>query len=182
MASNNRTNDSFWVDQRLATLEVEPEWQPNVNKALSELHGRYRDMQVRRVKLIWGAVAGLMICIGLPAFPAVRVLAHRLWDDLVLRRVEVVRFNSNTWPDNLLQGQIIGEGRPERVADATEAQSKAAFQVTLPRPEVLDGGPKLFVVNPIVAQLVVHTAPIEQALTRLGASDVIIPREWDGAE
>jgi peroxiredoxin len=77
MAKNSEVNVNRWVDERLATLSPENEWQPNTSKGLARFREQRRSGtgRVRRWTLI--AAAAVAACLFLMALPVSQVLAHR---------------------------------------------------------------------------------------------------------
>ncbi|HXR16353.1 MAG TPA: TlpA disulfide reductase family protein [Terriglobales bacterium] len=85
----NHNGEDGWVENRLATLNPEPKWQPDPIRGMAQLReqrstGRGRDQRW----IIW-AVAAAAACVCLMAFPAPRVFAHyclncsvELWQSL----------------------------------------------------------------------------------------------------
>ncbi len=77
MDNNNDLNQDRWVNDRLASLSPDHEWQPNLQRGLARLQER-RNAQ-RGSDRSWGWVAAGIVAAGLPlmALPATRVIAHR---------------------------------------------------------------------------------------------------------
>jgi len=69
--------ENNWVDERLATLGLEDDWQPNVSAAMSRLRERRDAVGGPRPRWIWAAAATAMAGVCLVAFPAPRALAQR---------------------------------------------------------------------------------------------------------
>ena len=75
MEKNSEVNR--WVDRRLATLDPQGEWQPNVRWGLARFKERNFPSKARGRGWTWAVVAILGAGICLSAFPAPRALAQR---------------------------------------------------------------------------------------------------------
>lgn len=92
MEKNGEMDINCWVDERLATLNPDQEWQPNAIRGLTRLREQRGSGGERGRKRRWAAVAATAAAtayLGLLAFPAPRVLAQRclncsvaLWQSL----------------------------------------------------------------------------------------------------
>lgn len=65
-----------WVEERLAALDPDGEWQPDAGNALARLRER-RTVNERGQRRVWLAAAVLAACGGAMALPGTRVLAER---------------------------------------------------------------------------------------------------------
>ena len=75
----DKNNLSSWVDERLAKLAPEGEWQPDEERALVRLNEQ-RAARTRRGRMwAWAAVAAAAACISLLVSPASRDVAHHFW-------------------------------------------------------------------------------------------------------
>jgi peroxiredoxin len=82
MAKNSEANMNHWVDERLAILSPDNEWQPNVARGLARLRERRGSNHVRSWS--WAAAVTIAsvaaVCLALVALPAPRALAQRCLD------------------------------------------------------------------------------------------------------
>jgi peroxiredoxin len=82
MAKNSEANMNHWVDEHLAILSPDNEWQPNVARGLARLRERRGSNQVRSWS--WAAAVAIAsvaaVALALVALPAPRALAQRCLD------------------------------------------------------------------------------------------------------
>ena len=74
-------NNDRWVEERLATLTPDSEWQPNVRNGLAKLRERANGT-ARVWNWAWAIVATIAACLCLIALPASRMSARRVWESL----------------------------------------------------------------------------------------------------
>lgn len=82
MAQTSEVYD-VWVDERLALLNSNPEWQPGTSRALVRLRERTESARRRSRRLRWFAATvavGTVVCIGLVEIPAPRAFAQYCLD------------------------------------------------------------------------------------------------------
>src|SRR5271168_622876 len=168
-------HDDNWVAKRLATIE--PQWSPNLARGRELL-----DAKLARPRHSWtwmtAAAATAAVCVAVLAFPGTRALARELWDRFVLNRVDVVRLDLSRLP---LHMQVTTNGLEHSVQNVDEAERKAGFRPYLPSPGVLDANPGVTITGPISVEQTIHIRDLESALATVGASDVQVPAEWEGA-
>lgn len=172
-------NKATWVEERLAALEPPREWAPDPVAARVRL--RSRDEKVRRRTWTWAAVTAVL-AVGILALPAPRALAERLWQQLSLRHVEVLRVNFDDLPEGLTSLRAWSSNDPVTQVVASsreEARDRAGYDPRLPAEAA--GVPTLTVVSSMSAALTMHTGELRQALAQAGVSDIRIPDDWDGA-
>ena len=77
MDTNSSSRSDCWVDERLATLDPDAEWEPDVTAGLLRL----RELRVRGswISRRWmlAATGAIGVCICLMVLPSPKVLAHR---------------------------------------------------------------------------------------------------------
>ena len=167
-------HDDNWVANRLATIE--PQWSPNLARGRELL-----DAKLAKPRRSWtwmAAAATAAVCVAVLAFPGTRALAQELWYRFVLNRVDVVRLDLSKL---LLHMQVTTNGLEQDVQNLDEAERKAGFRPYLPSPGVLDANPGITITGPISVEQTIHIRDLESALGRVGASDVQVPAEWEGA-
>jgi hypothetical protein len=181
MANNSDPNDRDWVDERLNTLKMADESQPDIARARAKLRTR-QSGPVPRSRSVWmlGAAAA---CLVLAALPWPRALAQQVWDRLLLGRIAVVQVDSEGVSEEIASVFIM-EPRPttqDPVADEAAAERIAGFRPLLPPDGILKGKPTLSIVKrSVLATRPLKTADIERALASAGVSDIAVPREWEG--
>jgi hypothetical protein len=169
-------HEDSWAANRLATIE--PQWSPNLARARELLDAR---LAGRRHSWTWipAAVATAAVCVAVLALPGTRALAQELWYRFVLNRVDVVRLDLSKLP---LHMQVTTNGLEQSVQNMDEAERKTGFRPYLPSTAVLSANPVITVSGPIAVEQTIHVRDIESALGKVGASDVHVPAEWEGAQ
>src|ERR1700693_836299 len=76
MEKNDEKVDS-WVDDRLAALNPDEEWQPNVHRGLARLREKRKGTGRHRQRWTWVVAGGVVTCLALMATPMTRVFAQR---------------------------------------------------------------------------------------------------------
>ncbi|HEU0139634.1 MAG TPA: hypothetical protein VFQ79_07990 [Bryobacteraceae bacterium] len=167
------TNDnSRWVAERL--LKVEPAWTPTVAQARVTLNRKLRPEPQRKAWIAASALAGLALAIL--ALPQGRALAQELWFRLFLNRIDVVRVDLSDAP---FDTDFTGSGGQRVVAGLSEAEAQAGFRPRLPVFDSWPGPPAISVIGPMTMRQTIRTSELRSALARIGASDVVVPDEWD---
>jgi hypothetical protein len=132
------------------------------------------------------AAAAVVACtILLLLIPATRAAAQQFWRWLTVGRIEVVKVDFDSLPDeakSLVLQPIVKPGPAQAVADAAEAARRAGFTPRLPRAGVLASPPRLYVLGPMSFGTVVRAADVDLALKKAGVTDVAVPQRWDGAQ
>jgi cytochrome c biogenesis protein CcmG/thiol:disulfide interchange protein DsbE len=89
MEKNSEMDVNRWVEERLATLSPDGEWQPNATRGLARLREQRGAGSGRGRRWAWAAAAATAACLCLMALPAPRALAQRclncsaaLWQSL----------------------------------------------------------------------------------------------------
>lgn len=176
-------DDGRWVDERLAAIAPRG-FEPDVAGARVRVRDRDREsLSSPRRRALWGAAA--MACVLALLLPWPRATAHRLWDRLMLSRVEVVGVDRADVPAHVMAFFQMEEHEPmvfEPVASLAEAQQMVGFRPSLPAPGVLAGSLELAVVQ----SATLSTAPIRVAdlralLAGIDAADLEVPADWEGA-
>jgi hypothetical protein len=169
-------HENRWVANRLATIE--PQWSPNLARGRELLDAR---LAGGRHSWTWmvAAAATAAVCVAVLAFPATRAIAHELWYRFVLNRVDVVRLDLSKLQ---LHTQVTTNGLEQSVQNIDEAERKSGFRPYLPSPGVLLANPGITVTGPIAVEQTIHVRDLESALSKVGASDVHVPVEWEGVQ
>jgi hypothetical protein len=169
MASNQVTGE--WVDSKLAALT--PTWESDPQRGRTLLTRMDRVVRPGRVRApLAVALATCVICVV--AVPATRAVAQRIWDQLFLTNVEVLRVNSGAVPWNI---SVRSAPQAIDVDTPAAAAKEAGLSPILP-----PGVPKLAVMGRIDVDLSLSTGQLREALQRAGALDIRVPDEWDGVK
>jgi hypothetical protein len=185
MDNPDNSHLSQWVQGRAALLAPPADWEPDPRVARARLEARLRRRSALERYWLVGAVAALLLCAVLLVNPRTRALAQQLWQWIIVGRIEVVRVNFDSLPEDArsLQGQLVNQpGPPQVVHDTEEAAQRAGFAPRLPRPGILSGTPRLSVLDSMSFGTLLRAADLQLALQKAGVSDEAIPREWDGAQ
>jgi len=168
-------NEDRWISDRLATLE--PGWQPDF------AHGRRlldAGLAKRGHSRPWlAAAATAAVCLIALAVPQTRALAQQLWYRLFLNHVDVVRLDLSDLP---LHVQMTTNGLQQPARDLDDAEQKAGFRPHLPPAGVLQATPSLTVTGPISVEQTIHVRELQAALTKVRASDMQVPPNWEGVQ
>lgn len=166
-------NSSEWVAERLA--HVKPAWEPETARARRLVEERSAPRPRRQG---WRLAAASMAALALAviAIPQSRAIAQEVWFSLFLDRIEVVRVDLSDLP---FRTSVTGSGL-RVVPGVREAEAQAGFRPQLPSAAAWPGTPSLAVVGAMTLEQTVRTNELKAALGRAGASDVVVPDQWDG--
>jgi hypothetical protein len=109
------------------------------------------------------------------AMPQGRAIAQEVWFRLFLNRIDVIRVDLSDAP---FQTNLMGSGQ-RVVAGLAEAEAQAGFRPHLPLPGSWPGTPAMSVIGAMSIEQTIRTPELRSALARAGASDVVVPDEWD---
>lgn len=171
-----QNSNSEWVAGRLAL--VKPTWQPNADRARTQLRARPEQPFGRR-RWIAAAATVAFILVVLAAVPQSRAVAQDLWYRMFfVRRFEAVRLDLSRIP---LKASITSNGLAQKFATLEEAERKAGFRPMVPPPDVAGRSQGEFAVTgPIGVRQVVDLPALRAALDQAGAREVQLPAEWHG--
>lgn len=165
-------SDPQWVARRLATIE--PSWTPDEARGRARLDDR---LAAPRHWRMWWAAAAAAVLLAFVMTPRGSVLAQELWYRLLVSRVTVVRLDLSEVP---LDTSITTDGLQVLVSNAREAAERAGFTPHLPSSDMLAGNPAVSVTGPLHVRQTIRRGDLAAALSRVGASDLDVPVEWDG--
>ena len=74
---NNELNVARWVDERLAALDPDGEWQPDINRGLVLLREQRGKLAQRRRKWAWLIAGSMAAALSLAASPGTRAFSQR---------------------------------------------------------------------------------------------------------
>jgi peroxiredoxin len=77
MERNDETNVTRWVDDRMAKLRPDLEWEPSLMRGLALLRAGQRTEQRRGKRYTWLMAVAVAMCVPLVAMPATRAFARR---------------------------------------------------------------------------------------------------------
>lgn len=166
-----------WVNQRMRSTEPTTEW-PNAAAGWTRVENRI----ARRPLRVWhwaGAAAAL--CAVVLALPAPRAIAQRLFDQVVLGRIQVLITDYET------HGAAVSVFSPEpphgfqmsSVSSLEEATRAAGFSPRLPA-IIFPTSPHYQVVAPMPATLTLRTPAMRYLLAQAGGSASDVPDSWNG--
>ena len=164
-----------WVNQRL-TSSLPAAW-PDHGDGWRRLERRL-DRPRRRV-WVWAATAAAGL-VAVFALPATRTAAQRLWDQVVVGRIEVVTTDfEHGAVAHLFSPEIRRQPEPSPVASLEEAGNTAGFWPRLPGPGVFSSQPKFSVTDVGLAALPLDGPAIRSLAVRAGISASEVPASWN---
>jgi hypothetical protein len=168
----------LWVHERLTASDPAAAW-PD-----SAAGRRQLDLRIaarRRPALLW-AGAAVAVCAAVLVLPGPRLAAQRLWDRVVLGRIQVLIADLD------VAGAASGFFSPQNlrldVNGATsigDASQRAGFWPRLPEPDVFPVSPTFSVADATLATLPLRTPAIRYLVARAGGSPGEVPDSWNGA-
>jgi hypothetical protein len=169
-----------WVNERTAAADLPTEW-PDLETGWTQLGRQTR--RRRRHLLAWaGATAAL--CTAVFALPASRLAAQRLWDQVVMGRIQVVTTDYDG------HGAAVGsfspelQSRPEAhpMSSIDEATQVAGFAPHVPAAGVFQVSPTYSVTDMTSAKLQLRVPAIRALVQQAGGEPGLVPAGWDGVE
>jgi hypothetical protein len=185
MGNDDRMELTQWVEERMATLASPAGWEPNTDRARARFHLRVARQRAAGRYCLAATAAACLVCAMLAWTPGGRALAQALWRRIAVGRVEVVKVDFDSLPDeakSLSMQPIQRPGPAQPVADPAEAARHAGFVPRLPAPGHLPGDPHLSVLGPMSFGTALKLADLQLALHKAGVMDEAPPKEWDGAQ
>jgi hypothetical protein len=167
-----------WVHQRMADSAPATEW-PDPVAGWRHLDRRLV-ARPRRVWLWAGATAAL--CAAVFALPGPRVVAQRLWDQVVLGRIQVLvtDYDEHGAAASFFSPEIRQRANVREVASIDEAISLAGFAPHLPGPDVFPASPTYSVADVTTATLRLRAPALRYLVAQAGGSASEVPSAWDG--
>lgn len=183
MALNETT--PTWAHDRITAMDAPADWRPDAGAARHRLTAR-RDRRRRRVRIAWQAVTAVVVVALLASAPSVKLAAGRAWDVLFARDVSVLRVDIDRLPAAVrqaLQANVNTDGLDAQpVASLDEASHRSGFTVRTVPSTLLPETPKVSVISPLSAELMLRVDDLTRAAQSVGvAADVVINPHWDGA-
>jgi len=165
--------ENAWVAARLAALA--PTWNPDPVRARAAVDGAATSRR-RAPAYRFAAVAAALIAVACLA-PTGRALAQELWYRLFVTRITVVGMDLSKIPLDTHVGVF---GGPVDAGSVAEVAAKVGFTPALPPASVIADAPRLAIIDRLEVTQTVRAAAFEQALAKVGASDIEVPAAWDG--
>lgn len=167
-----------WVHQRMAAPEPAAAWpDPAAGRRLLD-----RRIAARQRPLMLWAGAAAALCAAVLVLPGPRLAAQRLWDRVVLGRIQVLIADLD------VAGAASGFFSPQNLrldvsaaSSIGEASERAGFSPNLPDPDVFPGSPTYSVADATLATLPLRTPAIRYLVARAGGSPGEVPDSWNGA-
>jgi hypothetical protein len=167
-----------WVHQRMAAWEPAAVW-PDRAAGRSRLDRRIGTRQ--RPVLFW-AGAATVLCAAVLVLPGPRLAAQRLWDRVVLGRIQVLIADLD------VAGAASGFFSPQNLrldlnaaTSIGDASQRAGFWPRLPDPDLFPVSPTYSVADATLATLPLRTPAIRYLVARAGGSPGEVPDSWAGA-
>jgi hypothetical protein len=166
---DRHTHDDLFVERQMAALA--PAWTPDAVRARARLDHFLHTRRVLRTLVFAGAAAMALAALALT--PQARTYAQDVWARWTMTRVEVM---TTTTAGPGIRQSFRGGGNFTSQVDAERA---VGFTLRLP-PVAAGVALQFSVLNSLVIEETIDVAALETALHAVGATDVVVPREWDG--
>ena len=169
-----------WVDRRMAAAGPPTEW-PDAATSWRRLDQRVTG---RPHRLTLWAVASAVALVAVLALPQARAVAQRLWDQVVLGRIQVLMIDYEGHGAAAAFLSPVMQIRPEAhpVSSLDDATQRAGFSPLLPEPGVFATFPKYSVTDVASAKLQLRRAAIRYLVARAGGSASEVPDSWNGVD
>src|SRR5690349_20788035 len=93
MATNYESNDSGWVEERLAVLNDQGEWHPSADAGLTRLREACNRRRQTRHRWIWMAALASVTAVSLAALPVTRAFAGKCISACVAETCRLLRMD-----------------------------------------------------------------------------------------
>jgi hypothetical protein len=168
-----------WIDRRMAGAAVPAEW-PDAAAGRRRL--ALRVVRPRRI-MLW-TVASAAVLVAIFALPPAHGLAQRLWDQVVLGRIQVMLtdYEGHGAAASFLSPvmQIRPDAHP--VPSLDDAVRLAGFSPRLPGPGVFAILPSYSVTDVASARLQLRRPAIRYLVAQAGGSASDVPDSWNGVD
>jgi hypothetical protein len=132
--------------------------------------------------MLWAGAAAAL-CAAVFVLPAPRAAAQRLWDQVVLGRIQVWTVDAEgPGAAAFFAPQIVHTGETRPVESSGAASSLAGFEPRLPGLDVFATPPAFSVADVTTAGVRLQTPAIRHLVARAGASAAEVPDSWDGVD
>jgi hypothetical protein len=162
-----------WIDARLAVTS--PTWEPDLIRARVALESAPKRSHHRAGAFVLATATALVVAAIVA--PSGRALAQDLWYRFFVTRVTVVRMDLSKIP---LDTNVRLFGGPIDGGSADDVAAKVGFTPALPPSRVIPDPPQLSIIDRMEVTQTIRTAAFEQALAKVGATDIEVPAAWDG--
>ena len=169
-----------WVHQRIAGAEPAAEW-PDPADGWRHLDQRIARRSPHRLWLWAGATTA--VCAAVLALPGPRVVAQRLWDQVVLGRIQVmlVDYSGDGAAAAFFSPDIYQRADARPVPSIEAASARAGFSPRLPGDDVFAVSPSYSVADITAARWQLRTPAIRYLFDQAGGSASEVPDSWNGA-
>jgi hypothetical protein len=165
-----------WVNGKMAS-GLPAEW-PDDREGWRLLEQRLEPR--RRRAWVWAATTAAAVLVAAFALPATRTAAQRLWDEVVIGRIEMLTTDFEHFAvAHLFTPEVRRQPEPSPVASLEEAGDKAGFVPRLPKPGVLSSQPTFSVTDVGLAALPLDGRAIRRLAVRGGISASEVPASWN---
>ena len=169
-----------WVNERIGASEPANAW-PDAAAGWRRLEQRIARRSPRRVWLWAGVTAAL--CLAALALPGPRLVAQRLWDQVVLGRIQVmlVDYEGHGGAAAFFSPDIYLRGEATQVPSLEEASTRAGFWPHLPGDDVFAVTPSYSVASVTAGRWRLRTPAMRYLIAQAGGSASDVPDSWDEA-
>jgi hypothetical protein len=169
-----------WIDRRMAAAALPIEW-PNMAAGRRRLDQRVASRPRRIMR--WTAAAAAVL-VAVLALPAPRAAAQRLWDQVVLGRIQVMMtdYEGHGAAASFLSPVMQIRPDPHPVASLDDATRLAGFSPRFPGPDVFASLPSYSVTDVASARLQLRKPAIRYLVAQAGVSASEVPDSWDGVD
>jgi hypothetical protein len=168
-----------WVAQRMAATQLPTDW-PDPAAARRRVDERL-EKRPRR-PLVWASVTAALCLAAVFVVPTSRAVAGRLWDQVVLGRIQVLiaDYDGHGAAASFLSPELQQRPQAQPVSSLEEARVLAGFSPRLPRPGVFTASPNYSVADVTSATLRLRTPAIRFLFGQAGGSPSAVPDAWNG--
>jgi hypothetical protein len=167
-----------WVNQRMLVAGLPTEW-PDLAAGRRRL-----DQRLSRQApplLIWFGVSAAA-CAVLLALPGSRAVAQRLWDQVILGRIQVLTtdYDQDGGVASAFSPEVQHQPDFQSARSLEEASRLAGFSPRLPGSQLLAASPRYSVSDVLSATLRLRTPAIRYLVARAGGDVSQVPASWNG--
>jgi hypothetical protein len=166
-----------WVNGRMAASQLPHGW-PDGDAARRRLDQRLAQ-RPRRI-VLWVSAAAAM-CIALLVLPQTRAVAQRLWDQVVLGRLQVLIADDDGAAASFFSPEFQRRPEPRPVRSVEDASRLAGFTPRLPGLDAFATAARYSVTDETSATLRLDIRGIRRLVARAGGASSEVPDTWNGA-
>ena len=168
-----------WVNGRIAASEPADAW-PDVAAGWQQMERRLARQAVP--VFVW-AGAAVTACAVVLALPAPRAVAQRLFDQVVVGRVQVLMMDDGVAgaAARFFTPEIYERSEARAVASLDDASRIAGFTPRLPAPDVFSASPEYSVTGITAGRVRLRTPALRYLVHEAGGAAGEVPEDWNGA-